>query len=84
MQLGLGATGYIERIGVTLPMRNVSATDRIGLLTANLGIGVLIAQRWEIALHYEQNLELDFYKVYQGSETLPFRGIGKFSIGRKL
>jgi hypothetical protein len=85
VQLGLGTTGYVERIGVVLPERMVSATDVGAVLTGDLAVGVRIVQRWEVAVGYDHIVwPLPYYKVYAGSESLPFRGAGMVWIGRQL
>lgn len=75
VQLGLGATGYLERISIELPERAVRSTDLGGLLVANLSIGTRIAQRWEFGVGWDHIVwPLPYYNVYKGSESLPYRG----------
>lgn len=84
-QLGVGATGYVERIGVVLPERDVRATDHGVALTGDLAIGVRVTPRWEIALRYDHQLLSTGTEMTQpGNESLPYTGTGMLSIGRKL
>lgn len=83
-QLGLGTTGFVERIGVVLPDRMVRATDVGAALTTDLALGVRVA-RWEVAIGYDHIVwPRHYYQVYGGSAAVPFRGTGMVWVGRQL
>lgn len=84
-QLGLGMTGYVERIGLVLPDREVRATDVGVALTGDVSIGFRVTRRWEIVVGYDhQLLWTGPEKMEIGTETLPHIGTGMLSIGRQL
>lgn len=83
-QLGLGLNGYVERIGIVLPERMVSATDVGAQLTADAAIGVT-ALGWELAVGFNFILvPTHYYSNYIGDESLPNRGMAVAWIGRQL
>lgn len=85
VQLGLGTTGYVERIGVVLPERVASATDVGVLLTADAAIGARFGRRWEIGLSWDHIIwPLPYYEVYSGAESLPNRGTAVLWLGMAL
>jgi hypothetical protein len=89
VQLGVGLTGYVERIGVALPERTLRETDRGAALTADLAIGLRITRRWELAVGYDHQLlssepSTIAPRVRQPHETLPFLGTATVSVGSRL
>jgi hypothetical protein len=89
VQLGVGVTGFVERIGVVLPERTLRAIDRGIALTGDLAIGVRVTPRWEIVVAYDQQLvssEPGGFARPGGSshETIPFIATATVSIGRQL
>jgi hypothetical protein len=89
VQLGVGLTVYVERIGVALPERTLRETDRGAALTADLAIGLRVTRRWEVVVGYDHQLvssELSAIapRVRQPHETLPFLGTAMISVGRQL
>lgn len=83
-QLGLGLNGYVERTGIVLPERMVSATDFGAQLTADAAIGVTM-RGWELAVGFDFILvPTRYYSNYTGNESLPNRGMAVAWIGRQL
>lgn len=84
-QLGLGVTGYVERIGVMLPARDLHAYDTGAMVTSDLAIGVTAA-RWQLAIAYHRNLAVSGPQdeVYHGEEGQRFDGTMMVTIGRRL
>ena len=84
LQVGLGTTGHIERIGVVLPGKTIRSTDTGVVLTGDLRVGVS-ARRWEIAVGWDHILRLTpYYQRYEGEEELPFWGTAMAWVGRQL
>lgn len=91
LRLGLGTTGWVERVGVILPERSASATDVGALLTANIALGLQSPARsgllrgWELGLGWNHNLlPSPFYQSYTGTEAQPNRGTAMVWLGRQL
>lgn len=84
-QVGLGATGYVERIGIMLPARDVRAVDHGAMLTSDFAIGVSVAS-WQFAISYHRNLAISGPQdaLYHGEEGQRFDGTAMVSIGRQL
>lgn len=84
VQLGLGVTGFVERVGLVLPDRVVRATDTGAILTGDVALGVRV-MRWELAVSYDHVLApKPFYETYMGSEALPLVGAAMAWFGREL
>jgi hypothetical protein len=85
LQVGLGTTGYVERIGIVLPERVATAVDVGGLLTADVALGARIAERWELGVGWDHIVwPLPYYEVYTGTESQPYRGNAMAWIGVHL
>ncbi|MBX3159661.1 MAG: hypothetical protein KF773_27070 [Deltaproteobacteria bacterium] len=83
-QLGFGLNGYVERTGIVLPERRVSATDLGAQLTADAAVGVAVCG-WEVAVGFDFILvPTRYYTSYTGDESLPNRGMAVAWIGRQL
>lgn len=83
-QLGLGTMGFVERIGILLPERTVTATDVGVKLTADLALGARVGA-WEFAVGWDHFIvPLHYYEHYTGDESLPYRGNFMAWFGRQL
>ena len=84
-QLGVGVTGYVERIGVELPAREVTATDLGAALTLDAAIGIRFPWRWELVIAYDQQLVTsEPGDILPERETLTYVGTASVTIGREL
>lgn len=84
-QLGLGVTGYVERIGVVLPARTVRTVDRGAALTADLAIGFRITPKLDFAIEYDHQLAWTGpNRRRDDHETLPHVGTALATFGWRL
>lgn len=90
-QLGVGVTGYVERIGVVLPARDVTAVDGGVAATVDLAIGVALTSRWEVAFTYDHRMLSSgpgptwvAAEALHQRETLSYVGSATLSFGVKL
>ncbi len=84
LQLGLGVSGFTERMSVVFPDRAVRTTDVGAALTGDVAIGVRV-RRWQLALAWKHQLvSTEPEEAEIGTETLRHRGTLGIAIGRDL